>query len=52
MHTNLWFWIAFNCGVLCVLAMDLFGHFSEGLIDSHLGVIEDSTDIGVELGTA
>jgi len=25
MHTNLWFWIAFNCGVLCVLAVDLFG---------------------------
>jgi len=25
MHTNLWFWIAFNCGVLCVLAIDLFG---------------------------
>ena len=24
MHTNLWFWIAFNCGVLCVLAIDLF----------------------------
>ena len=25
MHTNLWFWIAFNFGVLCVLAVDLFG---------------------------
>jgi hypothetical protein len=25
MHTNLWCWIAFNFGVLCVLAMDLFG---------------------------
>jgi len=25
MHTNLWFWIAFNVGVLCVLAIDLFG---------------------------
>ena len=25
MHTNLWFWIAFNAGVLCVLAIDLFG---------------------------
>jgi tellurite resistance protein TerC len=25
MHTNLWFWIAFNFGVLCVLAIDLFG---------------------------
>ena len=25
MHTNLWFWIAFNAGVLCVLAVDLFG---------------------------
>jgi tellurite resistance protein TerC len=25
MHTNLWFWIAFNSGVLCVLAIDLFG---------------------------
>jgi TerC family integral membrane protein len=24
MHTNLWFWIAFNAGVLCVLAIDLF----------------------------
>jgi tellurite resistance protein TerC len=25
MHTNLWFWIAFTAGVLCVLAIDLFG---------------------------
>src|SRR5260370_20610499 len=25
MHTNLWFWIAFNAGVLGVLAIDLFG---------------------------
>jgi tellurite resistance protein TerC len=25
MHTNLSFWIAFNFGVLCVLAIDLFG---------------------------
>ena len=25
MHTSLWFWIAFNAGVLCVLAIDLFG---------------------------
>jgi tellurite resistance protein TerC len=25
MHTNLWFWIAFNAGVLCMLAIDLFG---------------------------
>jgi tellurite resistance protein TerC len=25
MHTNLWFWIAFNFGVLCMLAIDLFG---------------------------
>jgi tellurite resistance protein TerC len=25
MHTNLWFWIIFNAGVLCVLAIDLFG---------------------------
>jgi hypothetical protein len=25
MHTNLWFWIAFNAGVFCVLAIDLFG---------------------------
>jgi tellurite resistance protein TerC len=25
MHTNLWFWIAFNGGVLCMLAIDLFG---------------------------
>jgi tellurite resistance protein TerC len=25
MHTSLWFWIAFNSGVLCVLAIDLFG---------------------------
>ena len=25
MHTNLWLWIAFNAGVLCVLAIDLFG---------------------------
>ena len=25
------------------------GHSSEGLIDSHLGVIEDSTDSGVDL---
>jgi tellurite resistance protein TerC len=25
MQTNLWFWIAFNAGVLCVLAIDLFG---------------------------
>ena len=25
MHTNLWFWIAFNAGLLCVLAVDLFG---------------------------
>jgi tellurite resistance protein TerC len=25
MHTNLWLWIAFNVGVLCVLAIDLFG---------------------------
>ena len=24
MHTNLWFWIIFNTGVLCVLAIDLF----------------------------
>jgi tellurite resistance protein TerC len=24
MHTNLWFWIIFNAGVLCVLAIDLF----------------------------
>ena len=25
MHTNPWFWVAFNFGVLCVLAIDLFG---------------------------
>ena len=25
MHTNPWFWAAFNFGVLCVLAIDLFG---------------------------
>jgi TerC family integral membrane protein len=25
MHTNLWLWIVFNAGVLCVLAIDLFG---------------------------
>jgi tellurite resistance protein TerC len=25
MRTNLWFWIAFNAGVLSVLAIDLFG---------------------------
>jgi TerC family integral membrane protein len=25
MHTNLWFWITFNAGVLFVLAIDLFG---------------------------
>src|SRR4029077_9776734 len=25
MQTNLWFWIAFNFGVLCMLAIDLFG---------------------------
>jgi tellurite resistance protein TerC len=25
MHTNPWFWIAFNGGVLCMLAIDLFG---------------------------
>jgi len=25
MHTNLWFWIAFNFGVLCMLTIDLFG---------------------------
>jgi tellurite resistance protein TerC len=25
MHTNPWFWIIFNAGVLCVLAIDLFG---------------------------
>ena len=25
MQTNFWFWIAFNCGVLCILAIDLFG---------------------------
>jgi tellurite resistance protein TerC len=25
MHTNFWFWMAFNCGVLCILAIDLFG---------------------------
>src|SRR6201987_1016759 len=25
MHMNLWFWIAFNAGVLCVLAIDLCG---------------------------
>jgi tellurite resistance protein TerC len=25
MHTNLWFWIFFNAGVLAVLAIDLFG---------------------------
>jgi hypothetical protein len=25
MPTSLWFWIAFNAGVLCVLAIDLFG---------------------------
>jgi tellurite resistance protein TerC len=25
MQTNLWFWIAFHVGVLCVLAIDLFG---------------------------
>src|ERR1700736_6230870 len=25
MHTNLWLWIAFNVGVLSVLAIDLFG---------------------------
>ncbi len=25
MHANLWFWIAFNAGVLSVLAIDLFG---------------------------
>jgi tellurite resistance protein TerC len=25
MHTNPWFWVAFNFGVLCVLAVDLFG---------------------------
>jgi tellurite resistance protein TerC len=24
MHTNLWFWVTFNAGVLCVLAVDLF----------------------------
>lgn len=24
MHTSLWFWIVFNAGVLCVLAIDLF----------------------------
>ena len=24
MHTTLWFWIIFNAGVLCVLAIDLF----------------------------
>ena len=24
MHTNLWFWIIFNAGVLCLLAIDLF----------------------------
>jgi tellurite resistance protein TerC len=25
MHTNLWLWIAFKAGVLCALAIDLFG---------------------------
>ena len=25
MHTNLWFWIAFNAAVLGVLAIDLLG---------------------------
>jgi tellurite resistance protein TerC len=25
MHTNPWFWVAFNFGVLCTLAIDLFG---------------------------
>ena len=25
MHTNPWFWAAFNFGVLCMLAIDLFG---------------------------
>lgn len=25
MDTNLWFWISFNAGVLCMLAIDLFG---------------------------
>jgi tellurite resistance protein TerC len=25
MHTNPWFWVAFNFGVLCILAIDLFG---------------------------
>src|SRR5262249_12203256 len=25
MAANLWFWIAFNAGVLCMLAIDLFG---------------------------
>jgi tellurite resistance protein TerC len=25
MHTSLWFWIAFNAGLLCMLAIDLFG---------------------------
>jgi len=25
MHTNLWFWVAFNAAVLCMLAIDLFG---------------------------
>jgi tellurite resistance protein TerC len=25
MHTNLWFWIAFNAAVLCMLTIDLFG---------------------------
>ena len=24
MHTNIWFWILFNAGVLCALAIDLF----------------------------
>jgi tellurite resistance protein TerC len=25
MHTNIWLWILFNAGVLCALAIDLFG---------------------------
>jgi hypothetical protein len=25
MQTNLWLWIAFNAGVLSILAIDLFG---------------------------
>jgi tellurite resistance protein TerC len=25
MNADFWFWIAFNAGVLCLLAIDLFG---------------------------